>query len=411
MRILWISHTLFSQEKELSSGVWQKSLASEMLNIPNVLLGNIAPNRRTNKIEYSMFHSIDQWAIPTSEKANYAKHFLDILEKFKPDVIHVWGTENFMKLTPFKCQNKVPTILFMQGVLGSIAPLLLKSLSFKEAFQTIGIRELITRNNVFKLQKSFEEEGIVETKMISSTKYIAVQSTWTKSQITHINPNAHYFKVNRALREEFVSSKKWSEFQHEQPIIYTASIGFPLKGTDILLKALAIVKQKFPKVQLRIAGAVGRKDFLAEGYIRHLMKLIKKHDLSSNIQWLGAIDANEIIKNLQESSVFVNPSIIESYSLVLAEAMAVGTPAVVSYAGAMPELAEPNKEALFFTPMDYKNCAYQILVLLNNSTLAFELSNNAIEKTKKRNQGLSLRDSHMKIYEEVLTLSKNEGRL
>jgi glycosyltransferase involved in cell wall biosynthesis len=409
MKVLWISAYQFDYSQKKSSGVWQESLATEMLHNPNIKLGNVAPNRSTDKMEFSKFHTIEQWAIPTSDKKNYAKYYSEIIEKFQPDVVHVWGTENFLKLIPFKCQTKIPTILFMQGVLGSIAPLLLKSLSFNEALQTIGIRELIFRNNVFKLQKSFEEEGFLETEMIASTNYIVVQSTWTKSQIAHINPNAHYFKVNRALREEFVTSKKWSNFQHAQPIIYTASIGFPLKGTDILLKALAIVKQKFPQVQLRIAGAVGRKDFLAEGYIRHLMKLIRKYDLSSNISWLGPIDANEIIKNLQEASVFVNSSVIESYSLVLAEAMAVGTPAVVSYAGAMPELAEPNKEALFFTPMDYKNCAYQILTLLNNPTLALELSNNAIEKTNKRNQGMGLSDTHIKIYQEVLLLTKNAG--
>lgn len=406
MRILWISHTLFSEAKEISSGVWQKSLAIEMLNFPYVSLGNVVPNRSTKKMEYSKYHTIEQWAIPTSDKANFAKHYLQIVEKFKPDVIHVWGTENFLKLTPFKCQTKVPTILFMQGVLDSIAPVLLKSLSFYEAWRTIGIRELISRNNVFKLQKSFVDEGAIESKMIECTSFIAVQSDWTLSQIKHLNPEAHFFKVNRALREEFVTCKNWTDFTHFDPIIYTASIGFPLKGTDVLIKALAIVKQKFPNVQLRIAGAVGRKDFLAEGYIRHLMKLIKKHDLTANIVWLNAIDANEIIKNLQEASVFVNPSLIESYSLVLAEAMAVGTPAVVSYAGAMPELAEPNKEALFFTPMDYKNCAYQILNILENSSLALELSKNAVKRTHKRNQDLTLSEAHIKIYEEVINLQQ-----
>ena len=406
MKVLWISHTLFSETKEISSGVWQKSLALEMLEYRNVCLGNVAPNRSTSNLEYNKFQTIEQWGIPTSNKLKYSDYYLDIIEKFQPDVVHVWGAENFLKLTPFKCKTKVPTILFMQGVLDSIAPVLLKSLSFYEAWQTIGIRELISRNNVFKLQKSFVEEGAIESKMIESTPYIAVQSDWTLSQIKHLNPNAHYFKVNRALREEFVQCRKWSEFNHNQPIIYTASIGFPLKGTDTLIKALSIVKLKYPNVQLRIAGAVGRKDFLAEGYIRHLIKLIGKHNLTNNIVWLNAINASEIVKNLQEASIFVNPSIIESYSLVLAEAMAVGTPAVVSYAGAMPELAEPNKEALFFTPMDYKNCAYQILNILENSTLAHDLSKNAVKRTHKRNQDISLSEAHIKIYEEVINLEQ-----
>lgn len=407
MKILWISAFQFDSSQQKSSGVWQKSLALEMIKNPHIQLANIAPNRTSDNVEYSTFNTIQQWGIPLSDKSKFNKHYKDVLEKFQPDVVHVWGSENFLKLTPFTCSKRIPTILFMQGVLDSIAPMLLKSLSFSEAIRTIGIREILTRNNIFKLKKSFIDEGALESIMIKNSRYIAVQSEWTKSQISHLNQGAHYFKVNRALRAEFISCNKWLDFSHDTPIIYTASIGFPLKGTDVLLRALAIVKQKHPKIQLRIAGAVGRKDFLAEGYIRHLMKLIKKYDLTEHVKWLGALDADAIVKNLQEAGVFVNPSIIESYSLVLAEAMAVGTPAVVSYAGAMPELAEPNEEALFFSPMDYKNCAYQILKILDSPNLAEKLSKNAVNRSVNRNQEVSLSDAHIRIYEEVLRLEQN----
>lgn len=257
------------------------------------------------------------------------------------------------------------------------------------------------------MQNSFFEEGKIECEMVKNAHYIAVQSEWTKSQIFHLNTNASYFKVNRALRSEFLVCKKWSEFAHTSPIIYSAAVGFPLKGMDVLLNALAIIKQQFPSVKLRIAGAVGRKDFLADGYVRYLLRIIKRLDLQKNIIWLGSVDAEAIIQNLQEASVFVNPSIIESYSLVLAEAMAVGTPTVVSYAGAMPELAEPNNEALFFTPMDYKMCAYQILKLLSNQELPNQLSHNAITRTQSRNSDVGLSDQHLTIYKNVLEIEKS----
>lgn len=406
MKVLWISAYLFDHTQKKGSGVWQKSLAVEMMQNKEVVIGNIAPNRVSSELEYSQFDGMKQWGIPSIQKNEFQVYYAQILKEFHPDVIHVWGAENFLKLTPFISDIKIPTILFMQGVLDSIGPLLLKSLTFKESIMTLGLREIITRNNVFKLKKSFDYEGLVETKMIQKAHYIAVQSEWTRSQINHLNPTARFFKVNRALREEFLNCSKWSEFSHSEPIIYTASIGFPLKGTDVLLKALSIVKQRYPLVKLKIAGAVGRKDFLADGYIRHLMRLIRKYDLTQNIVWLDSIDANDIVKNLQQASVFVNPSLIESYSLVLAEAMAVGTPAVVSYAGAMPELAEPNKEALFFTPLDYKNCAYQILKILDSPSLSKDLSFNAINRTQIRNQDMSLSEAHIKIYQEVLDSEK-----
>lgn len=406
MRILWISAFVFDDSQQKSSGVWQKSLALELLKNENLTLGNIAPNRSSNELTQNTYNTIQQYAIPTSDKKKFKNYYIDIINSFKPDLVHVWGSENFLKLTAFNNPVGVPVVLFMQGVLDSIGPVLLKSLGFWDVFKTIGIREIISGSNLWKQKNSFYTEGVVECQMVKSTPYIAVQSEWTKSQIFHLNPKANYFKVNRALRNEFVVSKKWSEFTHANPVIYTAALGFPLKGLDVLLDALSIIKSQFPNVQLRIAGAVGRKDFLADGYIRYLLKIIKKHNLEPNIVWLGSIDANEIIKNLQEASVFVNPSLIESYSLVLAEAMAVGTPSVVSYAGAMPELAEPNEEALFFIPMDYKMCAYQILKLLENPTLATELSSNAVKRIQLRHKEVSLSQQHLDIYKRVLEIEK-----
>lgn len=409
MKVLWISAFTFDDSQQKSSGVWQKSLALELLKNKSITLGNIAPNRSSNELTQITFNTIQQYAIPTSDKTKLKHYYREVINSFKPDIIHVWGSENFLKLTAFDSSVGVPVILFMQGVLDSIGPVLLKSLSYWDVLKTIGIREIISRNNLWKQKSSFYSEGIIECQMVKSTQYIAVQSEWTKSQIFHLNTKANYFKVNRALRNEFVVSTKWSEFSHVNPVIYTAAVGFPLKGLDVLLDALSIIKLQFPNVELRIAGAVGRKDFLADGYIRYLLKIIKKHNLDSNIVWLGSIDAEAIITNLQQASVFVNPSLIESYSLVLAEAMAVGTPTVVSYAGAMPELAEPNKEALFFTPMDYKMCAFQILKLLTDKDFSNQLSNNAITRTQMRNSDMSLSDQHLSIYQSVLDMGQNKN--
>jgi len=51
---------------------------------------------------------------------------------------------------------------------------------------------------------------------------------------------------------------------------------------------------------------------------------------------------------LQNAAVYVNPSMVESYSISLAEAMAVGCPCITSYAGAMPEV---GGEACLYFPI------------------------------------------------------------
>ncbi len=409
MKIVWISASVFNEHEEKQSGVWQKSLALKLALNKDIELINISyQNSSREVIEYS-FSNIKQYGLPRLGKARrgYPPQetsllFEKIIIENNPDIIHIWGSENPLKLLAFDQKLHGIKVLSMQGVLGSIAECLLNGLTYRELVSTIGIRELLKRETLFSIKKSFYQDAKIEHEMIQKSKYIITQSEWTESQIKPINSNAQFFRINRVLRDTFVAAKKWNEFEHKKPVIYSAAIGYSLKGLHVLIKSLSIVKSIFPNVELRLAGAVGRKDFLGDGYIRLIIRMINKYGLQKNIIWLGAITADQIVKNLQQSSVFVNPSYIESYSVVVAEAMAVGTPSVLSFAGAMPELAESNKEALFFTPGDYKQCAAKIIKLISDNELASELSVNAQKKAEYRNSKIDTVAEQIKIYREIL---------
>jgi glycosyltransferase involved in cell wall biosynthesis len=417
IRVLWISARIFSDSEENKSGVWLKSLAKCLSKSDKLQIGNVSIKSGINSVENCDYNDIKQWAIPAEDlsKDGYAtnttkKYLIEIIKDFKPKIVQIWGSENFLKLTPFDKDVPGIKVLTMQGVLGSIAPQLLLGLSMKEIISTIGLKELVYRRNLFLEHKSFVVEGEKERKMIERSHYIIVQSEWTKSQIKNYNEAATFYKTSRRLREDFINAKRWFDVQRNNLIIYSAALGYPLKGLHTLLKALSIVKKDFPSVQLRLAGAYGKDSFKSDGYTRLIYRYIKKLKLQDNVVFLGSITAKDIIKNLHESTVFVNPSYIESYSLTLAEAMSVGTPSVVSYAGAMPELAEDNKEALFFTPTDYKNCAFKILKILNNDNLALELSKKAVERFRKRDLEFDIVQNQIEIYEDILRRESDDKK-
>ena len=95
-----------------------------------------------------------------------------------------------------------------------------------------------------------------------------------------------------------------------------------------------MLKTKYPDIQLRIAGGFG-KGIRESGYERWM-----RREMQCRIDFaaLGSLTPSEMIKEMKSAAVFVNPSLVESYSLSLAEAMAVGCPCIASYAGAMPEV-------------------------------------------------------------------------
>lgn len=415
MKVLWISTRLFNIHEETQSGVWLKALGIKLAEAENIILGNISVTDGIKDIERCDFGNIMQWALPRpkiNRKGEIDKKtkilFSEVIEEFKPEILQIWGSENPFKLLPFKEKFPGVKVLTMQGVLGSIGPVLLSGLSCRQLIYTIGIREIITRRNLFSTKRSFIKNARYEEEMVKRSKYIITQSEWTDSQLITINPNAIYYRIHRVLRPQFLECKNWLDFEHPEPLLYSAAIGYSLKGLHTLIKALSIIKMFYPNVVLRLAGLTGRRDFLADGYLRLILKLIRDYELDKNIEWLGPITANEIVTNLQKVSVFIQPSFVESYSLTLAEAMSVGTPSVVSFAGAMPELAENNKEALFFTPGDYKRCAYLTIKLLSDKELAKEISLNAVKKAKARNIETDIVKQQIDIYNDILRKESHE---
>lgn len=110
----------------------------------------------------------------------------------------------------------------------------------------------------------------------------------------------------------------------------------PIKGIDLLLEAWGATGPKFPGWKLRIIGT-GDAD-----YIRHLKSLIGKLS-AERVSIEGPIYGKEKQRALSESEVFVLLSHSENFAMAVGEALASGTPALVSKG--TPWSALPRKEA------------------------------------------------------------------
>lgn len=95
------------------------------------------------------------------------------------------------------------------------------------------------------------------------------------------------------------------------------------KNVQVVLKALKIVKEKFPQISLIIVG---------EGpYRKTLEELVNKLDLQDNVNFMGTItDEFEKNKIIASSQALVFPSYYESFGLVILEAFAQKKPVVAS---------------------------------------------------------------------------------
>ena len=121
MKVLWLSNSAFVSEKTKATGSWLQPMAEQLassITLVNVTDGIVEMPTSSN------FKNIKQWIIPATA-SNYGQEAStetcsiveDIIEKEKPDLVHIWGTEKFWASIYRKGYIGVPTILDIQGLL------------------------------------------------------------------------------------------------------------------------------------------------------------------------------------------------------------------------------------------------------------------------------------------------------
>ncbi|OOF56405.1 glycosyltransferase [Rodentibacter genomosp. 2] len=129
------------------------------------------------------------------------------------------------------------------------------------------------------------------------------------------------------------------------------------KGFDVLIRAFALVLKDYPQLRLMIAGDGPEKI--------NLSALIAQLGLQNNVVLLGALARPNVRRLMQESLAFVLSSHIETFGVVVIEALSQGTPVVATLCGG-PESILTVEDGLFVPPKDEKALAQGILELLAN---------------------------------------------
>jgi len=140
----------------------------------------------------------------------------------------------------------------------------------------------------------------------------------------------------------------------------------PVKGHDVLIRAAAIVLQRFPKATFTIAGEVLEPDYFAS-----LQQLASTLGISDRIRFLGGL--SDLRTCLAPADVFVLPSRSEGFSNAIVEAMASALPVVATNVGGNAEAVQDQLTGFIVPPDDPEALARAILLLLEDPLRAREL--------------------------------------
>lgn len=410
MRILWFSNVPITDQDFIGTGSWINSMAHALNNSGKVQLGIISESAG-KELVINNINNIQQWLIPCKFSAvnsgflkqSTINQIVKICDEFSPNLVHVWGIEGSWGLLTARKILKFPVLLEIQGLKLSIVDVYYGSLTFFERLQCIGLKEILKRESL-KIEKNrFLKWANREVEIIKSHQFIEFQSPWVASHIHALNSNAILFKTERTLRSEFENSSPWS-YKEDLILFTSAAYSAPFKGLHIAIKAIAILKIKFPNVKLKIAGPHQKSNLRQDGYIRWINRLILKLGIKSNIIWLGNLPANLIVDEIKSAKAVLIPSFVESYCVAMAESMLIGVPIVSSFTGGTSYLGKDEFSCLFFAPGDYKMCAFQVNRLFDNKDLCIKLSVNSRNIASQRHNPKVLLENQINTYNKILEL-------
>lgn len=417
MKLLWITNTLFPDIctklgiQAPVTGGWMKSSAKALTDLNKTIELAVA-TLYGNKFRKNHINGITYYCLPFNVyqqkhfNQKLMKYWIKIAEDYKPDIVHIHGTEFPHGLAYMQAIGTDNVVISIQGLVGAYARYSLGQIPISELKKYRTPYDIL-KGHIANLPKRMAQSGKLEIKYIKKSKHIIGRTDWDKDHTWAINPNTQYHFCNETLREPFYTTK-WNLQECEQHSIFLSQAHKPIKGIHKVIEALPYVIRHYPDVKVYVAGAdftrsKSLKDKLRfDTYANYVVHLMESLEIRNRFIFTGLLDENEMAEQYRRAHIFICPSSIENSPNSLGEAQLIGTPAIASYAGGIPNMIENGKTGLLYRFDEHEMLARCICRIFENDSFACDLSNNericAQERHDKRTNALRT----LEIYNEIL---------
>lgn len=166
-----------------------------------------------------------------------------------------------------------------------------------------------------------------------------------------------YPGVNKALFRPVPAAELPACDEAESCLLYVGRVE-PVKGLMDIVASMGILKEKAPElfsnVCLKVIGGgrMGQDDFDANAEIRRIRDSLCEQGMEDKVQFLGSMPQGDLKRFYSAAEALVVPSLYESFGLVVVEALACGTPVLVSKIGKMQSIVKDGCTGFSFRPND-----------------------------------------------------------
>lgn len=294
-----------------------------------------SPNFKIVRLPPSPYPIWEQWHLPRAAK------------KLGLDILHC--TSN---TAPF--WGRIPLVLTLHDII------YLEKLNFRSGtwYQRLG--NLYRRWNVPQIVPK-----AAKILTVSAYEQKRIQEHFSKENprktvVVHNGVSLHFQPIDPDLQEE----KRKTYGLPENFILFLGNTD-PKKNLKGVLEALAILDNADQLSLPLVMPDFGEEELMS------LLRSMGAPNLRSKIHLTGYIPNQDLPAIYAKATVFLYPSLRESFGLPILEAMACGCPVITSNTSSMPEIA--GDAAILIDPFDSKSLAEAIQHLLLNASKRQEL--------------------------------------
>ncbi|GAB4249989.1 MAG: glycosyltransferase family 1 protein [Thermoleophilia bacterium] len=169
----------------------------------------------------------------------------------------------------------------------------------------------------------------------------------------------------------------------------------PEKNLEFLVQSWALVRGRVdPDLHLVMAGTQSGEFF-------KIRREVVRRGLESQIHFPGYIRDDDLAALYSAAEMFVFPSLYEGFGLPPLEAMACGTPCVVSNSSALPEVT--GRAAMMFNPTEHDQLVECVKRVLSDQTLNSNLRKEGFAQAAKFSWEQAAAET-LEVYAQVLGL-------
>jgi glycosyltransferase involved in cell wall biosynthesis len=167
---------------------------------------------------------------------------------------------------------------------------------------------------------------------------------------------------------------RFRERRPMRPVFLTSRLLEPLYNVGCVLRAFALIQQRYPEARLTIA---------ADGWMRPELEQLARDLKLRNAEFIGRVPFEQMPDLYDSADIYLTATDLDNMPGSITESFAAGLPVVTTDAGGIPYIVTHEETGLMIPRNDHEAMAAAAFRLLENQELALKIARQAREASRQ----------------------------